>query len=128
MQYRRFEELLLELELELELERDAGLPSARLRRKKYLSSSLLITDELGFEPMDRKEASSSSGPDLSLRPRFHAYHHQQEHSRLARATSRRQCAVHRDLRLLLHEAHILNIMGRSYGLRGLEDARTQTVA
>jgi len=33
------------------------LPPARLRRRKYLSTSLLIIDELGFEPMCREEAS-----------------------------------------------------------------------
>lgn len=51
-QYYRFDELLIDLK------RDAGLPQSRLRRPKYLSTSLLIIDELGFEPMDRQEASA----------------------------------------------------------------------
>ncbi|MBK7250026.1 MAG: ATP-binding protein [Gammaproteobacteria bacterium] len=33
------------------------MPPARLRRRKYLSTSLLIIDELGFQPMSREEAS-----------------------------------------------------------------------
>lgn len=35
------------------LRRDADLAPARLRGKKYMSSSLLIIDEIGFEPMTR---------------------------------------------------------------------------
>src|SRR4051794_32615267 len=36
---------------------DAGLPPARLKRRKYMSTALLLIDELGFEPMTRQEAS-----------------------------------------------------------------------
>ena len=50
-QFYRFDELLIELK------RDADVPPNRLRRKKYLSTALLIIDELGFEPMNRTEAS-----------------------------------------------------------------------
>src|SRR5690606_21060331 len=49
--FYRLEELLAALR------RDADLTPARLRRKKYLSTSLLIIDEVGFEPMTRHEAS-----------------------------------------------------------------------
>lgn len=49
--FYRLEELLAALR------RDADLTAARLRRKKYLASSLLIIDEVGFEPMTRQEAS-----------------------------------------------------------------------
>jgi hypothetical protein len=59
-QFYRFDELLVELK------RDAALPPARLRRRKYLSTAIL----------DR----------------------------------------------LLHRAHVLNIKGRSYRLRDLEQA------
>jgi DNA replication protein DnaC len=38
------------------LRRDADLSSSRMRRKKYLSSSLLVIDEVGFDPMTRQEA------------------------------------------------------------------------
>ena len=36
---------------------DAGMPPARLKRRKYMSTALLLVDELGFEPMTRQEAS-----------------------------------------------------------------------
>ena len=36
---------------------DADLSPTRLRRKKYVSTSLVIIDEVGFEPMTRQEAS-----------------------------------------------------------------------
>ena len=38
---------------------DASLPPARLKRRKYMSTALLLIDELGFEPTDRRRASSS---------------------------------------------------------------------
>lgn len=50
-QFFRFDELLALLRS------DAELPPARWRRRKYLSSSLLVIDELGFEPMNREDAS-----------------------------------------------------------------------
>lgn len=36
------------------LKLDAHLPPSRLRRKRFLSTALLIIVEMGFEPMDRK--------------------------------------------------------------------------
>ena len=39
------------------LRRDADLAPARLGRKKYQSTTLLIIDEVGFEPMNPKEVS-----------------------------------------------------------------------
>ncbi len=50
-QYYRFDELMTALKA------DAGMPPARLRRRKYMSTALLIIDELGFEVMSREEAS-----------------------------------------------------------------------
>jgi len=123
VQFYRFDELLLELK------RDAGLPSARLRRKKYLSSSLLIIDELGFEPMDRQEA--------SLFFRLVTYRYGRGSILITTNKSVREwpellagdevlsTAI---LDRLLHKAHVLNIKGRSYRLRDLEHALSQTVA
>ena len=51
VQYFRFDELMTALKI------DAGLPPARLKRRKYMSTALLLVDELGFEPMTRQEAS-----------------------------------------------------------------------
>lgn len=123
VQFYRFDELLLELK------RDAGLPSARLRRRKYLSSSLLIIDELGFEPMDRQEA--------SLFFRLVTYRYGRGSILITTNKSVREwpellagdevlsTAI---LDRLLHKAHVLNIKGRSYRLRDLEHALSQTVA
>lgn len=41
--------------------RDADLSPSRLRRREYPATSLLIIDEVGFEPMTRQEASCSPG-------------------------------------------------------------------
>src|SRR3954470_21017845 len=51
VQYFRFDELMTALKI------DAGLPPARLKRRKYMSTALLLIDELGFEPMTRPGAS-----------------------------------------------------------------------
>jgi DNA replication protein DnaC len=51
VQYFRFDELMTALKI------DASLPPARLKRRKYMSTALLLIDELGFEPMTRPEAS-----------------------------------------------------------------------
>ncbi len=123
VQFYRFDELLLELK------RDAGLPSARLRRRKYLSSSLLIIDELGFEPMDRQEA--------SLFFRLVTYRYARGSILITTNKSIREwpellagdevlsTAI---LDRLLHKAHVLNIKGRSYRLRDLEHALSQSAA
>lgn len=54
-QFYRFDEL------KLALKGDAHLPPARLRRRKYLNASLLIIDELGFEPMTARKRVCSFG-------------------------------------------------------------------
>jgi DNA replication protein DnaC len=55
VQYFRFDGLMIALKI------DAGLPPARLKRRKSMSTALLLIDELGFEPMTRQEASLFSG-------------------------------------------------------------------
>jgi DNA replication protein DnaC len=49
VQYFRFDELMTALRA------DADMPHARLRRRKYMSTALLLVDELGFEPMTRRK-------------------------------------------------------------------------
>ena len=39
------------------LKQDGDLAPQRLRRKKYMNVALLIIDEVGFQPMNRQEAS-----------------------------------------------------------------------
>jgi DNA replication protein DnaC len=48
VQYFRFDELLTALRA------DGHLPSARLKARKYMSSALLLVDEMGYDRMDRE--------------------------------------------------------------------------
>jgi DNA replication protein DnaC len=114
-QFYRFDEL------KLALKADAHLPPARLRRRKYLNASLLIIDELGFEPMTREEA--------SLFFRLVTYRYARgsilittnkairDWTELLAGDEALTAAI---LDRLLHKAHVLNIKGRSYRLRDLE--------
>ena len=117
VQYFRFDELLNELRT------DAALPPARLRRRKYLSNALLIIDELGFEPMTRQEA--------SLFFRLVTYRYGRGAIIITTNKSVRdwtellagdEVLTTAILDRLLHRAHVLNIKGRSYRLRDLEQA------
>ena len=116
VQFYRFDELLTHLR------RDAHLPPSKLRRKKYLSTMLLIIDELGFEPMDRQEAS------LFFRLVTYRYGRGamlittnksvREWTELLAGDEVLATAI---LDRLLHHAHVLSIKGRSYRLRELEE-------
>jgi len=108
-------------ELKLALRGDAHLPPARLRRRKYLNSSLLIIDELGFEPMTREEA--------SLFFRLVTYRYGRGSILITTNKSVRdwtellagdEALTAAILDRLLHKAHVLNIKGRSCRLRDLE--------
>lgn len=113
----RLEELLAALRA------DADLPPARLRRRKYLNVALLIIDEMGFEPMTRTEA--------SLFFRLVSYRYGRgsilittnkgikDWPELLAGDEVLATAI---LDRLLHHSHVLNIKGRSYRLRDLEQA------
>jgi len=110
-------------ELLAALRRDADLPPSRLRRKKYLSSALLIIDEVGFEPLTRQEASLF----------FRLVSHRYERGSILITTNKGirdwpevlagdEVLATAILDRLLHRSHVLNIKGRSYRLRDLEKA------
>jgi DNA replication protein DnaC len=114
-QFYRFDEL------KLALKADAHLPPVRLRRRKYLNTSLLIIDELGFEPMTREEA--------SLFFRLVTYRYARGSILITTNKSVRdwtellagdEALTAAILDRLLHKAHVLNIKGRSYRLRDLD--------
>ena len=114
-QFYRFDEL------KLQMKADAHLPPARIRRRKYLNASLLIIDELGFEPMTRDEA--------SLFFRLVTYRYGRGSILITTNKSVRdwtellagdEALTAAILERLLHKAHVLNIKGRSYRLRDLE--------
>ena len=113
--FYRLEELLAALR------RDADLPPGRLRGKKYLSTSLLIIDEVGFEPMTRQEA--------SLFFRLVSYRYQRGSIMITTNKGIRdwpeilagdEVLTTAILDRLLHNSHVLDIKGRSYRLRDLE--------
>ena len=102
---------------------DALLPPAQLRRRKYLSTALLVIDELGFEPMNRQEA--------SLFFRLVTYRYGRGSILITTNKSVRdwtellagdEVLATAILDRLLHKAHVLNIKGRSYRLRDLEQS------
>ena len=110
-------------ELLASMRRDADAASARLRRRKYVNVSLLIIDEVGFEPMSRQDASLffrlvslrygrgsvliTTNKGIKDWPEILA-----GDEILATAILDR----------LLHRSHVINIRGRSYRLRDLEQA------
>jgi DNA replication protein DnaC len=117
VQYFRFDELTTALKA------DAALPPSRLKRRKYMSTALLLIDELGFDPMTRQEA--------SLFFRLVSYRYGRGAIMITTNKSVRdwtellagdEVLTTAILDRLLHRSHVLNIKGRSYRLRDLEDA------
>jgi DNA replication protein DnaC len=123
VQYFRFDELMTSLKS------DAALPPSRLKRRKYMSTALLLIDEMGFETMTRQEA--------SLFFKLVSYRYSRGAVLITTNKSVRdwtellagdEVLATAILDRLLHRAHVLNIRGRSYRLRDLEDALKQSRA
>lgn len=121
--YYRFNELMTALKA------DASLPPSRLKRRRYMNMALLIIDELGFEPMDREEA--------SLFFRLITYRYGRGAIIITTNKSIRdwtellagdEVLATAILDRLLHRSNVLNIKGRSYRLRDLEAALKQVDA
>ena len=117
VQYFRFDELLTALKA------DAHVPPARLKSRKYMSSALLLVDEMGYDPMSREEA--------SLFFRLVSYRYGRGAMIITTNKSIRdwtellagdEVLATAILDRLLHRSHVLNIKGRSYRLRDLEAA------
>ncbi len=107
------------------MRRDVELP-ARLRREKYINTALLIIDEVGFEPMSRREAS------LLFRLVSHCYQRESILITMSKGIKDWQEVLAGDevlataiLDRLLHNSHVLDVKGRSYRLRDLERVVTQ---
>jgi DNA replication protein DnaC len=105
------------------MRRDADLTPQYLRRKKYINTSLLILDEVGFEPMSRQDASLF----------FRLVSHRYEKGAILITANKGieawpeilagdEVLATAILDRLLHHSHVLNIKGRSYRLRELESA------
>lgn len=115
--FYRLEELLAALR------KDADTPTARLRRRKYVNCSLLVVDEMGFEAMDRQSA--------SLLFRLVSYRYGRGSVLITTNKGIRdwpelfagdEVLATAILDRLLHKAHVLNIKGRSYRLRDLDQS------
>lgn len=103
------------------MKQDAEVPPRRLRGKKYLKVSLLVIDEVGFQPMTRQEA--------SLFFRLVSYRYQRGSTLITTNKSVKdwpevlagdEVMATAILDRLLHQCHVLNIKGRSYRLKELE--------
>ena len=103
------------------MRRDRELAPGRLKRKKYLSTSLVIIDEMGFEPLSRQDASLF----------FRLVSHRYQRGSLLITTNKSikdwpevlagdEVLATAILDRLLHNSHVLDIKGRSYRLRDLE--------
>jgi DNA replication protein DnaC len=114
-QYFRFDELMTALKA------DAHLPASRIKARKYMSTALLLIDEMGYDPMNREEASLF----------FRLVNHRYGRGAMIITTNKTvrdwpellagdEVLATAILDRLLHRAHVLNIRGRSYRLRDLE--------
>lgn len=90
--------------------------------RALISTALLIADELGFEPMTREEA--------SLFFRLVTYRYARGSTLITTNNAIRdwtemmaadEALTTTILDRLLHKAHVINIKGRSYRLRDLEN-------
>ena len=103
------------------MKKDKDTPPQALRRKKYMSTQLLIIDEIGYEVLDREEAS------LFFRLVSHRYirgsiilttnKSVKDWPEILAGDEVMTTAV---LDRLLHKSHVLNIKGRSYRLKDLD--------
>src|SRR3978361_932312 len=117
VQYFRVDELMTALKV------DAALPPTRLKRRKYMSTALLLIDELGFDPMNSQEA--------SLFFRLVSYRYGRGAIMITTNKSVRdwtellagdEVLTTAILDRLLHRSHVLNIKRRSFRRRDLGEA------
>jgi DNA replication protein DnaC len=100
---------------------DAAIPPRRLKAKRYLNSSLLVIDEVGFRPLDRIEANlffrliSSRYEKGSII--LTSNKHVRDWPEIFAGDEILTTAI---LDRLLHHVHILHIDGRSYRLREID--------
>ncbi len=104
------------------MRKDADVPPTRLKGKKYMKAGLVIIDEVGFETFSREEA--------NLFFRLVSYRYQR--GSLCITSNKAiedwpemlagdEVITSAILDRLLHSCHVLNIRGRSYRLRDLEE-------
>lgn len=110
-------------ELMYQLKQDANLSPSRVKHKKYMTSNLLILDEFGYQSLDREQANMF----------FRLVNHRYQRGSIAMTTNKGitswpevlagdEVLAGAILDRLLHSATVLNIQGRSYRLRDLEQS------
>jgi DNA replication protein DnaC len=108
-------------ELVEQLRRDDASANRRPRRRKYMSSSVLIVDELGFQALDRRDA--------HLLFKVISYRYERGSTIITSNKSIREwpemlagddALATAILDRILHHCHVLNIDGRSFRLREIE--------
>jgi DNA replication protein DnaC len=101
---------------------NADEPPAKLRRQKYMKPALLIIDEVGFQPFSRQDA--------ALFFRLISYRYGRGSILITSNKSVRdwpemlagdEVLAAAILDRLLHDSHVLNISGRSYRLKDLDN-------
>jgi len=118
--FYRLEDLLFDMR------KDADVPPAKLRRKRYFHASYLVIDEVGFESMNQADASLF----------FRLISHRYGRGSIALTTNKSvkdwpgifagdTAMTSAILDRLLHNSAIFNIKGRSYRLQGLENLLTE---
>ena len=104
-----------------EMRKDATVSPQALRRKKYFNVSYLVVDEVGFEPMNREDA--------SLFFRLVSYRYRRGSTAITTNKSVKdwpgilagdEAMTAAVLDRLLHKSVVLNVRGRSYRLQELE--------
>jgi DNA replication protein DnaC len=104
-----------------EMRKDAQVSPQALRRKKYFNVAYLIVDEVGFEPMNREDA--------SLFFRLVSYRYRRGSTAITTNKSVKdwpgilagdEAMTAAVLDRLLHKSVVLNVRGRSYRLQELE--------
>lgn len=108
-------------ELLHEMRKDGDVAPQRLRRRKYFNVAYLVVDEVGFEPMNPKDA--------SLFFRLVSYRYMRGSTAITTNKSVKdwpgifagdEALTSAILDRLLHKSVVLNIRGRSYRLQDLE--------
>ncbi len=113
-------------ELLHQLKRDGDLLPARLKHRKYMASMLLVIDEMGFQRFTREEANLF----------FRVVNHRYQKGSVCITTNKGiaqwpgmladdEALATAILDRLLHASHVLNIKGRSYRLKDLQEAMDQ---
>ena len=113
-------------ELLHQLKRDEALEPSRLKHRKYMASMLLIVDEMGFQSFTRQEANLF----------FRVVNHRYQKGAVCITTNKGiaqwpgmladdEALATAILDRLLHASHVLNIKGRSYRLKDLQETMDQ---